>query len=578
MACGGCFAGISKGASIPKRCNPGNKAVICVAGLASSALERKTKSTFGTDLWNVSYCSIGALVSEPRTTLESLKLKLVDGKLQDGTPCKTTADNDGEEVRPYDGMEGIKVLNPGEPIPVAVWKGLIDEHEDDYNFDILPYDWRRFGDLAYTETLPEIFKQRVERSLATTTHPSGKASVIAHSMGAPVVLYCLSKLGDDWVKKNVGDCVLVAPAHAGSPVMAPSLGHAPFVATLKLPDAMSKMTTETLGSLCASWPCMLGEMPTNVGGDEAWESDQVFVTTPGREYKLDELGQFLKDLSQCCENREMGPALWPGLQKIAEDMKCPPVQTRLVVCSGTDTPIQFAYDSSDLSGVPTITQTSPGDGTVVTSSVVKLAETWKEQGHNVRVFECPGDVSHKSLIVSDFVVGLFPKFIKNTTLNVLEVTIESAKDLMNKDMFSLSDPFVEVKIKHKKHSMRISKVIDNNLNPSWNHAATIYAWDDGESLSCHVYDDDPMGRQSLGHVDITSDQIKAGFDGELQLIDGTGSIKVKVSLSEHGELLPIGMARRFTEALVVGVENIGMQLFGTTPSNSPRKGSPTNPN
>merc|ERR1712194_381624 len=60
---------------------------------------------------------------------------------------------------------------------------------------------------------------------AVTIAGGQKATLIGHSMGASVILYMLSVLGDHWVKEHVGEVVLVAPAHVGSPCMLPNLAH-----------------------------------------------------------------------------------------------------------------------------------------------------------------------------------------------------------------------------------------------------------------------------------------------------------------------------------------------------------------
>ena len=131
---------------LPKR--RGRKPVVCVAGLASSALEAKS-GVFGR--YTVKYCSIEALTYEPLSTLAALKLRLVSGTLRDGTRVASTACAEGVQVQPVYGTAGIRTLNPGEKIPISVWSGLLDDLAPELNFHALGYDWRRWGDLVYAE-------------------------------------------------------------------------------------------------------------------------------------------------------------------------------------------------------------------------------------------------------------------------------------------------------------------------------------------------------------------------------------------------------------------------------------------
>merc|ERR1719326_2087686 len=102
---------------------PGRKPVVCVAGLACNALEARYGEN---QMYEASYCSIKALASDPRRTLEGLQLQLSEGTLKDGRVVPCTADASGVKQRPVYGTAGISSLNPGEPAGVTIWKGFID--------------------------------------------------------------------------------------------------------------------------------------------------------------------------------------------------------------------------------------------------------------------------------------------------------------------------------------------------------------------------------------------------------------------------------------------------------------------
>lgn len=528
----------------------GQKTVICVAGLASSALERLHKAQCCSPCrdpkarWSVSYCSIDALASNPLGTLNSLRMELVDGKLKDGTPVKSTrncAKSGTLEVRPVQGTAGIRTLNPGEMIPVSVWEGLIDGNVEHLNMHAFNYDWRRWGDRVYAEEMVTMFQDKILSALKEDSHPSGKAAIVTHSMGAPVVLYCLGMLGDAWVSQNVDQVILVAPAMTGSPTMIPSLGHAPFVADLWMPKQMSKFITDSFGDLCATWACMVSELPMDIGGISPYPKDYVFATTPTKTYTYSTIGEFLEDLDKSSGNtRPFGKALWPGVQEMGKAMKCPPasVRTSLVYCLGADTATQFEYPTEDIWRAGLVKTSVPGDGTITGDSIKTVAEAWAKAGGNVHMLEVPGNISHKELIACDCVVGLLPKLCWNEALVVLEITIKNAS------VPSSKNTWCECQVPGKKETKIETEVAKDTNNPVWNFRSVMYGYHLGDALHFSVFDDSKVAEakaellrrqlSDIGHAVLEADSVTKGFEGTLPLIGGKGgSITLSVSVTEH---------------------------------------------
>lgn len=405
----------------------GRRPVVCVAGLASSALD--AKRTEGClpccpplcPRRKVTYCSISALSMEPLSTLRSLKLRLREGKLQDGRLVKCTESIPGLDVRPVKGTAGISSLNPGESVPVSVWSGLINGLCDKLNFYAFNYDWRRWGDRVYAEELVKKFMETVETANSDSRvrtssfmscvtccmslgHSAPKVAIVAHSMGAPVVLYCLSKLPSSWVKKYVDEVILVGPAHMGSPSMLPSFAAGPVAAMIP----STEFLTHGVGDICATWACMVAEMPVMVGDAAPWPADYAFAYTPKETYRLADMGRFLDDVAKCSKNkrRDFGPALFPGVLELASEMKAPTVTTRIVFSSGTATMAQVEYESEDLILPPKVKSTEPGDGTIVSESIRRVAEHWKRGGAKISLHEAPGEISHKDLISCSFTLDI----------------------------------------------------------------------------------------------------------------------------------------------------------------------------
>lgn len=543
---GGCFGGLgpSYNSWNDSRKEPGKKTLVCVAGLASSALTRSVQRDgccipgLGelTHREEVSYCSISALAKKPKSTLNSLRLKLVDGKLEDGTEVKMTASEDST-VRPVQGTAGIRTLNPGEAIPVSVWDGFIDDLEGTLNCHAFNYDWRRWGDAVFAEQLVDQLKERIMTSLEKDGNSGKKAAVVGHSMGAPLLLYCLSKMGKKWQQAHLERVILVAPAHTGSPSMIPSFGHAPFLAqeTAFVPRHCGE---DLIGDIAATWACMIAEMPTEVAGVAPYSKDHVFARTPQKEYKLSDMGAFLDDLAKQVDDRQFGSALWPGFQRVAGSMKAPEVPTMIIYSSGLDTPCQFEYDSEQLDTRARSVNPCPGDGTITRDSIVAVAKAWGAAGHHVELVEAPGAIDHKTLIADDFTVAVVERSLEGGSLTPVEVTVVSASGLKNADMFGKSDPYcvveLESKTKGKKISKRQTKTVKDNLDPVWNKEFTFYAYSDGDHLVFSIFDEDKFRQgDHLGMAQVSADQIKSGFDGELQLEmksgSGQGVLTVKVS-------------------------------------------------
>eukprot|EP00933_Yihiella_yeosuensis_P071844 TRINITY_DN80088_c0_g1_i1.p1 TRINITY_DN80088_c0_g1~~TRINITY_DN80088_c0_g1_i1.p1 ORF type:complete len:837 (+),score=113.13 TRINITY_DN80088_c0_g1_i1:127-2637(+) len=514
--------------------------VMCIAGLASGSLEVKAD---GADTHEVCWVRVKELIQRPAKVFQNLRLRIVDETLKDGSRVKCTASREGCDVRAFSGIDGIKTLNPTGHIPVPVWAPLIDELEGDFSWHAFNYDWRRWGDQKFAEELVDRFRTEIEQAIKEDGHPSRKASLICHSMGAAVALYFLGELGDEWVKTHIKQLVLVAPAHMGSPSMISSYAHCPFVDTqswVPIPVAFDK----TLGDLTSTWACMVAELPVAVGGELPWPEDYVFVSTPQRQYRLQDIGQFLEDLESCKPQRETGPAFWPGVQKLASKMKAPVVPTSIIYSDRIDTPAQLEYLSSDLSKKPKLKSSEPGDGTIVASSIEAVGRAWQQKGACVQLIKdpCPKASDHKELISCPFSVGVIPKVLKGGILMPISVTIVSASGLKNADYSwaGLSDPYCRFMILGKPSTKRETPVVDNCLDPVWNYTANLYAYDEGDVLSFVVYDKDPgfadgdfLGCATLELSSHMKD--RRSYEGTLKLENGEGLLMIKVTMLEDAK-------------------------------------------
>ncbi|XP_064601756.1 uncharacterized protein LOC135467816 isoform X3 [Liolophura sinensis] len=90
---------------------------------------------------------------------------------------------------------------------------------------------------------------------------------------------------------------------------------------------------------------------------------------------------------------------------------------------------------------------------------------------------------------------------------LVELHILQAKELMGADRNGMSDPYVEVKKGKKK--LYETSVKKKTLTPQWNENVTFMLPDEKEHLEITVQDKDFIGKDFLGHLSLSVDQLKA---------------------------------------------------------------------
>jgi len=118
---------------------------------------------------------------------------------------------------------------------------------------------------------------------------------------------------------------------------------------------------------------------------------------------------------------------------------------------------------------------------------------------------------------------------------VLTVTIQSAKNLPNKDVMGKSDPFciVTANPKGKKQSWS-TKVIENDLNPTWNEQTSFVFFERCQEIKFEVFDwDEGTKHDKCGHCTLDGDKYDydgKDFEGDLPLKKTKGAtLRIKVS-------------------------------------------------
>jgi len=139
----------------------------------------------------------------------------------------------------------------------------------------------------------------------------------------------------------------------------------------------------------------------------------------------------------------------------------------------------------------------------------------------------------------------------------LKVTIVSAKGLRNADWVGKSDPYVVCQLKDKPDSSFQTRVINDSLNPEWNHETEVPDYHVGDILVFNVKDSDMLTSDALGSASLETRQfIDNGFDGELKLDNAEknkqSSLWVKVEVVQPKVVVNIVNARGLRNADWIG--------------------------
>eukprot|EP00928_Gymnodinium_smaydae_P063713 TRINITY_DN4720_c0_g1_i2.p2 TRINITY_DN4720_c0_g1~~TRINITY_DN4720_c0_g1_i2.p2 ORF type:complete len:205 (+),score=48.68 TRINITY_DN4720_c0_g1_i2:57-617(+) len=153
----------------------------------------------------------------------------------------------------------------------------------------------------------------------------------------------------------------------------------------------------------------------------------------------------------------------------------------------------------------------------------------------------------------------------------LQISVLRAEMLPNVDGFlaGKSDPYVLCHIPGKSKSTMQTPVIQDNLNPQWDHIDVVHDYAPGDSLEFQVWDKNnfPMPDTLIGKVKLGPEDFAAnpyGMEGDLQLEDckaqsATLTIQVHVlegdlqaqeeaahaAAAAQGEQPTVGVAQKF---------------------------------
>lgn len=152
------------------------------------------------------------------------------------------------------------------------------------------------------------------------------------------------------------------------------------------------------------------------------------------------------------------------------------------------------------------------------------------------------------------------------------ITIVSGSELANSNgiVSGISDPYCICQVagqwRHSKKGTRFqTRIVENNLNPMWNHSSEICLAHD-QSIEFQVWDSNtkPLPDHLMGVASLEGTRLRSGensFDLQLTGRGATGSIKVKVaSVSSNMNTLPEALAIKIELMAQAGVRWCVAQL------------------
>merc|ERR1711892_1392178 len=113
---------------------------------------------------------------------------------------------------------------------------------------------------------------------------------------------------------------------------------------------------------------------------------------------------------------------------------------------------------------------------------------------------------------------------------VLEITVQKASELVNKDMIGKSDPYVKIKFKDQEFK---SRKVRNTLEPEWTFSANLIvsSSDENSDIVLEVYDDDFGKENFIGSYTFSLKQAIKDTDKEAVWYDLVGCKSGKIFFS-----------------------------------------------
>ncbi|XP_077982813.1 lysosomal phospholipase A and acyltransferase-like [Glandiceps talaboti] len=300
-------------------------------------------------------------------------------KLKYDNKTRTTTNTDGVNVTIPDwgNTSSVEWLDPSKISYGSYYAPLVDKlvslgYKRGVSVRGAPYDFRK----APNEGAD--FIQNLTMLIEDTYKNNGNSRVvlITHSMGGPYALYLLNHKTQQWKDKYIKAIATIGGPWIGAIKVLRVFASGDNLGTFVVNPLKLRPAQRTYPSTAFLWP-----------NDKYWDQDVVMVTTPSKNYTLNDKKQFFNDL-----NLTHGYDMWLDTKDLIGDLKPPGVPVFCLHGSGLATPEKFIYDSEHVyPDDQPITIGGPGDGTVNMKSLQACLMWQGQQKPKVVEQDFPGN-------------------------------------------------------------------------------------------------------------------------------------------------------------------------------------------
>lgn len=138
--------------------------------------------------------------------------------------------------------------------------------------------------------------------------------------------------------------------------------------------------------------------------DTFWDSDEILVSHPGRNYTVKDYKQFFEDL-----NFTTGYEMRKDTENLVKDLRPPGVEVHCIHGKHVPTPASFVYGKGFPNVKPT-TINGPGDGTVNLPSLLGCLQWSKQQKQPVYHYTLSG-ADHLKILKNPTLINLISQIL-----------------------------------------------------------------------------------------------------------------------------------------------------------------------
>ncbi|KAG5674429.1 hypothetical protein PVAND_004401 [Polypedilum vanderplanki] len=271
-------------------------------------------------------------------------------KLYYNNETRTTSNSPGVELRipRWGDPEVVEWIDPSKNHIGAYFKsianGLVQNgYVRNVSIRGAPYDFRK-GPSELGQYFIDL-KQLVEETYEMNSQVP--VTLIAHSMGAPILMIFLQQQNEKWKEKYIARMITIAGAYGGSVKTVKVFAVGDDLGSLGLFASEMREAQISMASLSFLLP-----FPT------FWKPNEVLVTTRKRNYTHSQLNEFFDDLGY-----PQGWEMRKDNLKFVENFAAPNVEIHCLYSTKMPTIEQLHYKTDDLSGSPSLLYGN-GDGSV----------------------------------------------------------------------------------------------------------------------------------------------------------------------------------------------------------------------